>query len=165
MHPPVDEDAGLSIRRRYLNASGHPITDHRVRSGDLVQIELSLESPTALSNLVIDDLLPAGLEVENAHLATSAKSDEAERKPKSPDNLIAAARIDARDDRVILVGGIPTGGKYTFTYLARAVTPGSFVIPPVRGECMYDIGTHSLHGGGQTLTVVPWGGKAVAEAE
>lgn len=165
MHPPVDEDAGLSIRRRYLDASGRPLSENRVRSGELVQVELSLESPTALANLVIDDLLPAGLEVENAHLATSAQSDEAERKPKSPERLITAARVDARDDRVILVGGIPTGGTYTFTYLARAVTPGTFVIPPVRGECMYDIGTHSLHGGGQTLTVVPWTGKAMATAE
>jgi uncharacterized protein YfaS (alpha-2-macroglobulin family) len=32
----------------------------------------------------------------------------------------------------------PVSGKSVFCYLARAVTPGKFTVPPVSAECMYD---------------------------
>jgi uncharacterized protein YfaS (alpha-2-macroglobulin family) len=32
----------------------------------------------------------------------------------------------------------PVSGTSTFYYLARAVTPGRFTVPPISAECMYD---------------------------
>jgi uncharacterized protein YfaS (alpha-2-macroglobulin family) len=74
-------------------------------------------------------------------------------------------RVDVRDDRVIVVGYVPANQPAKFTYLARATTPGTFVIPSVRGECMYDIGTHSLHGAGQTMKIAPITTSTVAHSE
>ena len=40
------------------------------------------------------------------------------------------------------------------SYLARAVTPGIYVLPPLRAECMYDIAINGIAGAG-TVTVLP----------
>src|SRR5262249_11028179 len=40
---PSDRDTGLKIRRQFLNESGKPIVNNTVHSGDLVQVELTLE--------------------------------------------------------------------------------------------------------------------------
>jgi uncharacterized protein YfaS (alpha-2-macroglobulin family) len=63
------------------------------------------------------------------------------------------ARLDVRDDRMILFGHLPISGRARHVYAARAVVPGTFVLPPVRAECMYDPGTCSLWGPGGTFDV------------
>ena len=163
--PASDEDSGMKIRRRYLNAKGEPIANRTVRSGDLVQIELTIESLTALENIVIDDLLPAGLEIENARLETTADKRQLNTKLIQAASLFTHRRLDVRDDRLIVMGTLNGAGAGQFIYLARAVTPGTFIIPPVRGECMYDIGTHSISGGGQILKVVNGADAAVARSQ
>ena len=136
-----------------------------VRSGDLVQIELTIESLTALENIVIDDLLPAGLEIENARLETTADKRQLNTKLIQTASLFTHRRLDVRDDRLIVMGTLNGAGAGQFIYLARAVTPGTFIIPPVRGECMYDIGTHSISSGGQILKVVNGADAAVARSQ
>ncbi len=163
--PAADEDAGMKIRRRYLDARGEPIANGTVRSGDLVQIELTIESLTALENVVIDDLLPAGLEIENARLETTADKRQVNRKAIQSASNFTHGRLDVRDDRLIVMGALHRAGAGQFSYLARAVTPGTFIVPPVRGECMYDIGTHSISGGGQMLKVVDRKVNAVAQIQ
>jgi uncharacterized protein YfaS (alpha-2-macroglobulin family) len=73
-------------------------------------------------------------------------------------------RLDVRDDRVVVVCDV-VAGKSAWTYLARAVTPGEYVVPPVRGECMYDPGINSIssmNGGGARMRVVPFEKKELA---
>jgi hypothetical protein len=153
---PADEDSGLVVRRAYLDTNGHAIKTDHLRSGDLIQVELTLSSPTPLEHIVIDDLLPAGLEIENARLATAAKAGgHAAETTSDITEPFENVHIDVRDDRMILVGDFAGGKPARFVYLARALTPGVFTLPPVRAECMYDIGTHSVFGGGHTLTVDP----------
>ena len=163
--PASDEDAGMKIRRRYLNAKGEPIANNTVRSGDLVQIELTIESLTPLDNIVIDDLLPAGLEIENARLETTADKRQLDQKAIESASNFTQGRLDVRDDRLIVMGALNRAGAGQFMYLARAVTPGGFIVPPVRGECMYDIGTHSISGGGRILKVVNGADTAVARSQ
>jgi uncharacterized protein YfaS (alpha-2-macroglobulin family) len=146
---PPASDSGIKIRRQFLAESGKPVNRNTVHSGDLVQVELSVESDSALDNVVIEDLLPAGLEIENPRLDTTAK--DTTDGAKAPDSF-QANRTDMRDDRMIIVGDLSAGiGHYTYT--CRAVTPGVFALPPVRAECMYDLGTSSLFGAG-TFTVI-----------
>ena len=42
-----------------------------------------------------------------------------------------------RDDRVEAFAGSSPAGVYEYTYVARATTPGKFVVPPTRAEEMY----------------------------
>ena len=61
-------------------------------------------------------------------------------------------RMDARDDRMVMIGSMPAATACC-TYLARAVTPGVYVLPPVRVEAMYDINTNAISGAGGRFTV------------
>jgi uncharacterized protein YfaS (alpha-2-macroglobulin family) len=147
---PADADNGLKIRRRFLDERGKPIEHNTVRSGDLVQVELSVESSTPLENIVVEDLLPAGLEIENPRLETSAKDTTEGAKQSAPSFNVG--HIDMRDDRMIIMGELqPGAGQYVYT--CRAVTPGKFTLPPARAECMYDLGTSSIWGAG-SFTVI-----------
>jgi uncharacterized protein YfaS (alpha-2-macroglobulin family) len=131
-----------------------------------VKVELTVESAAALENVVIEDLLPAGLEIENPRLVTQAPAhrdgaDEpgaAGGPPRFDDR-----RLDVRDDRLILVGHLSAKGAARYVYTSRAVAPGAFVVPPVRGECMYDAGTSSISGGGGELRVTSAEAAKVAD--
>jgi hypothetical protein len=43
-----------------------------------------------------------------------------------------------RDDRVEAFTSLLWEGVYTYRYVARATTPGRYVVPPPRAEEMYD---------------------------
>ena len=152
--PPADADNGIQVRRRYLDTQKHEMAMDKLRSGDLVSVELTVDTPAAMENLVIEDLLPGGLEVENARLATSAGRHRDLEDANTP-NSFRAARVDIRDDRLVVIGRTDGSGIYRYTYLARAITPGTYIVPSVRGECMYDIGVNSISGGGKTMVVLP----------
>jgi uncharacterized protein YfaS (alpha-2-macroglobulin family) len=152
--PLPSADHGLRVMRRYLDKAGKPVALGRLQSGTLVTVELVLDAPGELKNVVIEDLLPAGLEIENPRLVTAA--DDATLSAASENDKrdeFALQHLDIRDDRLVLVGHVRDTGHCRYAYQARAVTPGVYVVPPVRAECMYDIAVNSLSGGG-TMTVL-----------
>jgi uncharacterized protein YfaS (alpha-2-macroglobulin family) len=165
IQPPADASSGITLRRRYLDERGKPLREDAVHSGDLVKVELTIQPASDLRNLVVEDLLPAGLEIENPRLVTNAPAAAAAAVGKASSRSGDVAtfeprRVDMRDDRLILMGDMPAGRARTYTYTARAVAPGTFVVPPVRAECMYDIGTSAVCGGGHLLHVNPAGGRS-----
>lgn len=134
---------GLALERRYLTREGKPLPEQGVKQGELVVLETrirSLEHPVA--NVVLQALLPAGLEVENPRLETTEQLPWAQEKGASPDHQ------DLRDDRVLLFLGLPgpkTSGEgtqrdnwQTYYSVLRAVSPGEFALPPLQAEAMYD---------------------------
>jgi hypothetical protein len=89
---------------------------------------------------VIDDPLPAGLEAVDQSLETSPQGVD----PNQYDYETLWEQgwgwwyfdhIELRDERVVLSADFLPPGTYTYTYLARAGTPGTFrVIPPTAQE-------------------------------
>lgn len=43
-----------------------------------------------------------------------------------------------RDDRMLLFADWLAAGVYTYSYTARATNLGTFVLPPVHAEAMYE---------------------------
>jgi uncharacterized protein YfaS (alpha-2-macroglobulin family) len=161
---PPSEDHGVTIRRRYLNEQGKPLQANQVQTGDLIFVELTIESSHALQNLVVEDLLPAGLEIENPRLQTTA-THARKKAAQAPDlhSELYQARLDVRDDRMIIFGHLPENGLARHTYAARAVVPGVFALPPARVESMYDAGVRSLWGPGGRFEVKPLESKAIVD--
>jgi uncharacterized protein YfaS (alpha-2-macroglobulin family) len=67
-----------------------------------------------------------------------------------------------RDDRVEAFTSYLAGGTYEYTYIARATTPGRFVVPPTKAEELY---APEVFGRSASTTVVvsdtvPSGGEA-----
>jgi hypothetical protein len=135
-----EEDAGLKIRRDWLDLDGNPLASGALAQGDLVIVRITLDTlGRELDNLVIEDLLPAGLEIENASLAT------AQVVPWVKEKTDWCVSRDQRDDRLLLFTG-SVSGERLFYYAARVVTPGTFTVPAITASCMYAPEIRSLNG-------------------
>ncbi len=138
----------LVLSKEYLNEKGEAV--RTVRHGDKVYIRIRFESPLDVESIVIADLLPAGLEIEDELLASRAAMIPREMASKY--GALAPKRLEKRDDRY-LVFGDTAKGKSEFVYQTRAVIRGSFAIPPVHAEAMYQPDITGLFGNMGTLTV------------
>ncbi|RYF63743.1 MAG: alpha-2-macroglobulin family protein, partial [Cytophagaceae bacterium] len=147
------EDNGLRVRRQYLSRDGKPL--NAIRQNDLVVVKITLTSTNGLNveNVVVTDLLPAGLEVENPRLTGSPGRDAGDMAwiGKSTTGALARpAHFDLRDDRINFYT-TATGTERTFYYLARAVSKGRFVVGPVSADAMYNAEYRSYNGAGTIL--------------
>jgi uncharacterized protein YfaS (alpha-2-macroglobulin family) len=141
--PPQDSE--MVIRRTYLTMDQKPLLEYRVRQGDLLLVRLDVQVLTQAENVVIQDLLPAGLEIENPNLAVSAKTYGQDIQSSLP-----IRHVDRRDDRILLFAD-GFRGKKTYFYTVRAVSPGIYQLPHITAEEMYDPDVFSRHGAGQIL--------------
>ncbi len=124
---------GMEIQRELLDRDGKAISLDNVRQGDLVAIKTKVRSVSgAIQNVVIVNLLPSGLEVENPRLQST------EQLPWVTDANLTPRYMDLRDDRILLFADLPADNWQTFYTLVRAVAPGQFRLPPVQVEAMYN---------------------------
>jgi hypothetical protein len=144
----TQKDRGLEVRRSWLDENGKPVDRDEVRQGELVVVELKLQSLGSgrVENVAVTDLLPAGLEIENSRLSSSARLPGT-RSSSEVDH------VDIRDDRLNLYLDVGVQPK-VYYYTARAVTVGEFAVPGVYAEAMYDPSIMSRHGQDR-MTVLP----------
>lgn len=141
----TEEDKYMQVRRSYYTRTGQPITSNTFKQNDLIVVKLTIigQYNGTIENVVITDMLPAGLEIENTRLnqmpnmkwITDAKVKD------EPDYM------DIRDDRLNLFTSV-TGTSKTFYYMVRAVSPGTYQLGPVQADAMYNGMYHSYHGSG-----------------
>ncbi len=136
---------GLAVQRTYLNRNGTPINPTQVKRNDLVVVRISVKSADSrvIENVVITELLPPGLEVEN-HRISSLPDFNLSPAASQPDHL------DIRRDRIFFFTNV-TGTEKHFYYLARAVWAGSYQLGPISAESMYDASLKSVNGSGKLI--------------
>ncbi len=131
----------LSIFREYLGLDGRPLDLAALHSGELVLVHLVVEARQRVPDALVVDLLPAGLELENQNLAQSAASlADASAAVKDWQKSMSNARIkhqEFRGDRYVAALDVNGYDSSHLLYLARAVTPGSYLVPPPQVESMY----------------------------
>ncbi len=132
----VEEDVGLVARRRVFASGGDELAAPFVlKQGEVYEIRLEVEGEAG--DLVLADLLPAGLEIEDPDLkGRSARNDDA--------GGLRVDQVERKDDRLLVFGAL--AGKGNHRYLCRAVTPGDYVWPALDAGRMYDSGVRSVHG-------------------
>ena len=96
----------------------------------IVRLTIKVTGPATLKNVIVSDLLPAGMEIENPRLNPDAMPGRGIK------DAITPAHLEIRDDRLVLAFDELTPGEHHFYYLARAVTPDNDTRP--EAECMYD---------------------------
>ena len=95
----------------------------KVDSGDLIEVELSIESKNDYEYLLFEDWKAAGLEAVEV------------RSGYNPAGM--GAYMELRDEKVCLfVQNLPRG-KHNLSYRLRAEIPGKFSALPTRAEAMY----------------------------
>lgn len=143
---------GLEVSREFLSRDGKPLDMAKLPQGSVVIVKTSVRSTSGpLAHVVVSQLMPSGLEVENPRLATT------DRLPWMAEEPAATRYADFRADRVNVFVDLPEGKALDIYTLCRAVIPGSYTLPPVQAEAMYypeikastGLGTLAVEGGGE----------------
>ncbi len=130
-YKPVRE--GIEIVREYLDRQGNPLSGDTVPQGTLLVLKTAVRSLSGrLFNVALQNLLPTGIEVENPRLATT------EKLPWMTADDLEADYVDYRGDRINVFADLPDEKWRAHYSLVRAVTPGTFTVPPPQAEAMYD---------------------------
>jgi uncharacterized protein YfaS (alpha-2-macroglobulin family) len=143
-----------------------------VKAGARVRVRLAMVADSRRYHVALVDPLPAGLEALNPELAVTGTlpPDSAEEPPPEgvPFGVDAPGSVRGmpsgmwwdrtwydhqalRDERSEAFANLLDPGVHTFSYIARATTPGTFVVPPTKAEELYHPETF---GRGSTDTVV-----------
>ena len=126
----------------------------RIRAGARVRVVLTMVAPSRRYHVALVDPLPAGLEAVNPALAVSGRAPEAggsEVTPLGASGLGGRPGLGSwwwwsrpwfehqnlRDERVEAFSSLLWEGVHEYRYVARATTPGTFVVPPTKAEEMY----------------------------
>mgnify|MGYP001217533670 CR=1 FL=1 len=153
-HPMAPEpalNAGFGLERTFHKLDGTKLDSLTVRQNDRVVVVLKVTEPEAkFGRLVLTDLLPAGLEIDNPALVDSGGLEGFSwlKREIEPENT------EFRDDRFVAAFTRNGSGKaeYQLAYVVRAVSPGTYALPAAVIEDMYRPERYGRTGHG-TLTV------------
>jgi len=140
-------DMGFVVTRSY-EAVGSPEDVYRdsegrwhIKAGVRVRVKLTMVADNRRYHVALVDPLPAGLEIVNPALAVSGSM------PQDPtDTTIRYGwwwwapwyeHQNMRDQRAEAFASLLWDGVYRYSYIARATTPGTFIVPPAKAEEMY----------------------------
>jgi alpha-2-macroglobulin len=125
----------LRVDREYKDIEGNPVSLSELKLGQMVfaALRITNTSEEKLTNLALVDRFPAGLEIENPRLGRDVKVEWVDTE-----KLWAADYMDIRDDRLQVFGSLRPREERQVVYTLRAVTAGSFAVPPLEAGAMYD---------------------------
>jgi uncharacterized protein YfaS (alpha-2-macroglobulin family) len=145
--PPADH--GFVVERVYeaVDAPGdvvrQPDGSWKIKAGARVRIRLTMVAESRRYHVALVDPLPAGLEAMNPALAVTGTI------PQDPKAQGGAGKRywwwsstwyehqNLRDERAEAFASLLWEGVHEYTYVARATTPGRYVVPPPKAEEMY----------------------------
>ncbi len=140
-------DHGFTVERTYeaVDDPEHVYRDEKgvwhVAAGARVRVRLTLVATARRYHVALVDPLPAGFEVLNPALAVtgSLPRDEESRSGRGGWWWWRAwyQHQNLRDERAEAFTSLLWEGVYTYSYIARATTPGEYIVPPPKAEEMY----------------------------
>jgi hypothetical protein len=139
-------DMGFVVQRRY-EAMDDPEDVTRdndgvwhIKAGARVRVHITLVADNRRYHVALIDPLPAGLEIINPALAVSKSTPDEDPASRNYGWWWWSTWYEHqnwRDDRAEAFTSLLWDGVYEYTYIARATTPGTFVVPPTKVEEMY----------------------------
>lgn len=134
--PHVAPDAGgygYKITREYFTMEGAPMADLTLQTGDrLVTVLTVIPFEDGGSRLMVNDPLPAGLEIDNPNLIRGGDIRALDwLKPAR------AQHSEFRSDRFLAAVDANGSDPFRLAYIVRAVSPGTYHHPAASVEDMY----------------------------
>jgi len=140
-------DMGFVVQRRYEAVDNPEDVSQdsdgiwHIKAGARVRVRITMVADNRRYHVALVDPLPAGLEIVNPELAVSGSIPQ---DPSQPDYRYGwwwwgtwYEHQNMRDDRAEAFTSLLWDGVYEYTYVARATTPGTFIVPPAKAEEMY----------------------------
>lgn len=135
----------LRLDVRYLAMNGTPIDIREVKQGTDFTAVVTVANISGISDythLALTHIIPSGWEIYNERMVT----------PEQTGATAAYTYQDIRDDRVLTYFDLRQGQSKTFTVRLQATYAGSFILPAIQCEAMYDAGVVARTKGGRTKT-------------
>ncbi|MGN7295078.1 MG2 domain-containing protein [Rhizobium sp. SAFR-030] len=126
---------GFAIERAYYTMDGEAANVSEVQQNERYVVVLTVtETNDWPSRVLIQDLLPAGFEIDNPSLVDSAQMTNFEWV-----GAVTAAHTEFRNDRFVAAFDRSQGDnrEIKLAYVVRAVTPGTYDHPAAYVEDMY----------------------------
>jgi uncharacterized protein YfaS (alpha-2-macroglobulin family) len=138
----VGAAGNIQVTRTYLDPKTKKPLEN-FEAGQLIKVEVHVQSPEAIFFLAVEDYLPGGLEALNEGLSAANQVSMESWGYESYQQLYweeyGYNYKEIRGDRVVFFITALERGDRTFTYYARATTPGQFVALPAQAYAMYDL--------------------------
>lgn len=141
-------DYGFAVERNY-EAVDNPSDVSRdsngvwhIKAGARVRVRIRMVAPARRYHVALVDPMPAGFEAMNPELAVTGSVPSDPKEQQSMGRWWWWFRPwfehqNMRDERVEAFTSLLWEGVYDYSYVARATTPGEFVVPPSKAEEMY----------------------------
>lgn len=142
----IDEQQNLSLSLRYTTPEGADVDPKTLEQGTEFIAEVTVFHngiKNNYENLALAQVFPSGWEINNLRL------QEAEETVKSS----AFTYQDIRDDRVYTYFNLYRGERKTFKVLLTASYTGTYYLPAVNCEAMYDNGIYARKKGMEVQVV------------
>lgn len=139
---PAARENGFNVTREFFNRDGTPADMNRISQNDrLVVLVTVRQTVNRTDKLLLVDPLPAGFEIDNPRLLSGArgglswipKSGSTEHSAFLDDRFVAGFNGKSFETLPATDGS----DVWSFAYQVRAVSPGSFNLPPTHVEDMY----------------------------
>lgn len=132
------ESKGINITRRFETVEGFPVDTKNIPLGSLVRVILNIKGSKRTYYNAFSDMLPAGLEPLNVNLAATETITLNRITPLQKNSLEDLSYSEVRDHMVGFYVDKMLRQEYEFSYIARAITPGTFLAPGGIAEAMYE---------------------------
>ena len=141
-------DYGFVVERKYegvddpKDVTRAPDGTWHVKAGTRVRVKLTMVNENRRYHVALVDPMPAGFEAMNPALAVTGPipTDPNEQKSRGAYWWWYGTWYEhqnMRDERVEAFASLLWEGVHDYSYVARATTPGNFVVPPPKAEEMY----------------------------
>lgn len=137
-------DRGFVVQRSYeaVDDPGDVWLDDdgvwHVLAGAQVRVNVTMVNDSRRTNMALVDPMPAGFEALNPALAVTGEIDN--RRGGAADSWwwwTWYEHQNLRDDRAEAFSSYLWAGTHEYSYVVRATTPGTFVVPPAKAEEIY----------------------------
>jgi uncharacterized protein YfaS (alpha-2-macroglobulin family) len=137
---PAPDKSVIGIERTWYTTDGKPWTPKPIPEGEALIVALKITADQDMPDALLTDLLPAGLEIENFNLSDAKQWADVVVDGIDITDRSSAANVlheEYRDDRFVAALKLSGGQTARVFYLVRAVTPGTYTVPPSLVEDMY----------------------------
>ncbi len=175
---PKPAQSNMTLKRVWKSSDGTVLNldePVRIKKGERILIEITAQAKYSTPSVAITDMLPGGLEIENPRLKTPAaegegddsssqsgasreqnvSDDENDEHDDGGETLLhkepQGINLDVREDRLLLFLSGLDGNTQNYTYSVRAVTRGTFILPPLAAEGMYNPDVSAITASGMLI--------------
>ncbi|MDO6513435.1 alpha-2-macroglobulin [Neptuniibacter sp. 2_MG-2023] len=156
---PSSLDEGVRVRVDHFKVVNEKAVelkkDQVLKIGEVVLTRVRLYSEKPVPDGLLVNLIPAGVELENQNLQNALKLDSIQLYGKAIQQEASIVYQAYKDDRYVAAVNLPAKREQTLYFLSRAVTPGSYAVPPAMVESMYKPSIRGISNSIKSISVMP----------